>query len=69
MKFKVFRKGQFLTDIETSRQDEFQFAPVENVLLMKGDILESYDGARLEVIAYNPAGKIRAGISFKLLED
>lgn len=68
MHFKVIRKDIVIGEIDTTRKNDYQFKPVDNILLLRGDILEATDGARLEVISYNPAGKLRAGIMFRLLE-
>ena len=69
MRFLVSRNGKVIGEIETARKSPYQLEPVDNMLIMKGDILESPDGAKLEVTAYNPEGMLRAGISFKLLSN
>ena len=69
MKFSVIRNGNVIAEIETKRKSKTQFEPVENITLLKDDILVSTDGTKLRVLAYNPDGFIRSGISFEPLSD
>lgn len=68
MEFKVYRKGEFLCNLELHKNGA-EWNPIDNNQIKAGDILESVtDGARLEVLQNSPSNYLRAAFKTKILE-